>query len=186
VDPRVDLGGPDLLRRLSAWAAAARADDAATARSRQRWLRQAAEEDATFAGVLLDLAERRLPVVVTGRAGRRHRCTVTGVGADFALVRVDGTDALLSFTGIASVRPESSRPAAAGDRAVDIDVTMAEALAVVAEERPRVLVVTLADADGLAGELRSVGRDVATLRLDGTERATAYVPIASIAELRLA
>jgi hypothetical protein len=184
VDPRVDLGGPDLLRRLSAWAAAARADDAATARSRQRWLRQAAEEDATFAGVLLDLAERRMPVVVTGRAGRRHRCTVAGVGADFVLVRVDGADALLAFTGIAAVRPESAGPAAAGDRAVDIDVTLAEALAVVAEDRPRVLVVTMAD--GFAGELRAVGRDVATLRLDGTDRATVYVPIASIAELRLA
>ena len=183
----MDLGGPDLLRRLSAWAAEARADDAASARSRQRWLRQAADEDATFAAVLLDLAERRSPVVVTGRAGRRHRCTVAAVGADFALVRIDGaTDALLSFAGIASVRPEAAQPAAAGDRTVDLDVSMAEALAVIGEDRPRVLVVTMADADGLAGELRSVGRDVATLRLDGADRATAYVPIASIAELRLA
>ena len=183
----MDLGAPDLLRRLSTWAAAARADDAANARSRQRWLRQAAEEDATFGGVLLDLAERRAPVVITGRARRRHRCIVAAVGADFALVRIDGaTDALLSFAGIATVRPEAALPAPSGDRTVDIDVTMAEAIAVVAEDRPRVLVVTMADADGIAGELRSVGRDVATLRLDGADRATAYVPIASIAELRLA
>ena len=183
----MDLGAPDLLQRLSQWVSAASADAAADARARQRWLRQAADEDATFAGVLLDLAERRTPVVVAGRTGRRHRGTLAAVGADFVVVRVDdGADALLAFTGIASVRPEPGAAAPAGDRAPSIEVTLAEALAVVAEDRPRVLLVTTVDDDGVAGELRAVGRDVVTLRLDGADRATAYVPIASIAELRLA
>ncbi|MBA2283054.1 MAG: hypothetical protein H0W25_17730, partial [Acidimicrobiia bacterium] len=56
--------GQDLLARLAAWAAAARVDEAAAARSRERWLRQAADEGASFTGVLLDLAERGAPVVV--------------------------------------------------------------------------------------------------------------------------
>ena len=186
MDPRVDLGGPDLLGRLAAWASEISADAAAAARSRERWLRQAAEEEATFAGVLLDLAERRAPVVVVGRAGRRHRGVVTAVGGDFVVVKVvDGGDVLLSLGGIASVRPEPRAIPAPGDRPVTVDIGLAEALAAVAADRPRVLVVTMADADGLAGELRTVGRDVLTLRLDGSDRTPAYVPIASVVEVRL-
>jgi hypothetical protein len=45
--------------------------------------------------------------------------------------------------------------------------------------------VTVADADGVAGELRSVGRDVVTVRLDGEPRAAAYVAITAIAEVSL-
>lgn len=184
---RVDLGGPDLLSRLARFAAGAAADEAAAARARERWLRRAADEEATFAGVLLDLAERSAPVVVGGRAGRRHRGLLRAVGVDFCAVRTaDGADVVLPFAGIASVRPEPRAEPPSGDRAVRVDVELAEALAVLAEERPRVLVVTLADADGVAGELRSVGRDVLVLRLDGPARAPAYVPLASLAELRLA
>ena len=69
---------------------------------------------------------------------------------------------------------------------MSLDVGLAEALTVLAEDRPRVLVVTMADAEGLAGELRAVGADVLTLRLDGVGRPTAYVPIPSIAEVRSA
>jgi hypothetical protein len=184
---RVDLGGPDLVARLARWASAAAVDEAAGARARERWLRRAADEGATFAGVLLDLAERGSPVIVAGRAGRRHRGVIRAVGVDFCGLRGrDRGDVLLSFAGIAAVRPEARSVPAPGDRPVDVDVGLGEALAAVAEERPRVLVVTMADADGLAGELRSVGRDVLVLRLDGPTRPTAYVPLASVAEVRLA
>ena len=186
MDPRVDLGGADLLSRLARWAAEASADAAAESRARERWLRQAAEEEASFAGVMLDLAERRAPVVIGGRAGRRHRGVVRAVGSDFVGMKLaDGTDVLLSLAGIASVRPEPRAVPAPGDRPVTVDIGLAEALAAVAEDRPRVLVVTMADADGLAGELRAVGRDVLTLRLDGADRTPAYVPVASVVELRL-
>ena len=186
VDPRVELGGPDLLARLAEWAAAASADAASAARARERWLRRAADEDATFAGVLLDLAERGATVVVTGRAGRRHRGIVRAVATDFVGIQTDtGGDVLLTFAGIASVRPEPGAAAPLGDRAVAVDVGLAEVLAAVADDRPRLLVVTLADAEGLAGELRAVGRDVLTLRLDGADRTPSYVPVASLAEIRL-
>ena len=55
---------PGLAARLDAWLADARIEGSADARARERWLHAAAEADATFAGVLLDLAERRVAVAV--------------------------------------------------------------------------------------------------------------------------
>ena len=42
-----------LIGDLRRWAADARASDAASARSRQRWLRRQAEEESTLAGIAL-------------------------------------------------------------------------------------------------------------------------------------
>jgi hypothetical protein len=180
------LGGPDLSARLERWIADARSEDAAAARSRERWLRLQADESATFAGVLVDLGERGTPVVVHGRAGRRHRGTVAAVAADFCALRTSGAhDVLLAFAGIGSVRPDPHQQGPAGDRVVRAEIGLAEMLSVLAAERPRVLTFTITDSTGIAGELRSVGRDVVTLRLDGDPRATAYVAISAIAELSL-
>jgi hypothetical protein len=178
------LGG-DLSGRLERWLAEARSADAAATRARERWLRLQADESATFAGVLVDLAERRTPVVVAGVAGRRHRGTIVAVATDFCAVRTpSGRDVLLAFRGIASVRPDS-RHAATGDRVVRADLGLPEMLSVLAAERPRVLVVTTAGDEGIAGELRSVGRDVVTISLDGDPKASAYVSVTAIAEVSL-
>jgi hypothetical protein len=135
---------------------------------------------------LVDLAERRTPVVIHGRAGRHHRGTIAAVAADFCALRTSGgRDVLLAFAGIGSVRPDSRGPGPVGDRAVRAEIGLAEMLSVLAAERPRVLIVTAADAEGVAGELRSVGRDVVTVRLDGEPRAAAYVAVAAIAEVSL-
>jgi hypothetical protein len=180
------LGGPDLAARLERWVADARTADAAAARARERWLRLQADESATFAGVLVDLAEQATPVLIQGRAGRRHRGAIAAVATDFCALRTSAErDVLLAFTGIASVRPDSRGPGPIGDRVVRAEIGMAEMLSVLAADRPRVLIVTNADTEGLAGELRSVGRDVVTVRLDGDTRASAYVAIASIAEVSL-
>jgi hypothetical protein len=180
------LGGPDLAARLERWVADARSTDAAAARGRERWLRLQADESATFAGVLIDLAERGTPVVVHGRAGRRHRGSIAAVAADFCALRTSGgRDVLLAYAGIGSVRPDSRSPGPIGDRIVHAEIGMAEMLSVLAADRPRVLIVTVADAEGVAGELRSVGRDLVTVRLDGAARAAAYVSIAAIAEVSL-
>lgn len=177
----------DLADRLAAWAATARADEAALSRSREGFLRRTAAEDATFVGVLLDLAERGGPVLVVGSGDRRHRGTVRAVGADFIALRTpDARDVLLSHRSIGSVRPEARSAAATGDRGVDVPMGLAEALAVLAEDRPRVLVVSSAGGEGLSGELNAVGRDVVTMRLDGSERRIAYVPISNIAEVSIA
>jgi hypothetical protein len=180
------LGGPDLAARLERWVADARSADAAAARARERWLRLQADESATFAGVLVDLAERGTPVVIHGRAGRRHRGSISAVAADFCALRTSaGRDVLLAYTGIGSVRPDSRRPGPIGDRVVHAEIGIAEMLSVLAADRPRVLIVTAADAAGVAGELRSVGRDLVTVRLDGESRAAAYVAITAIAEMSL-
>jgi len=180
------LGGPDLTARLERWVAEARTADAAASRARERWLRVQADESSTFAGVLLDLAERGTPVVVHGPAGRRHRGVITAVATDFLALRTSGgRDVLLAYGGIASVRPDARGPGPVGDRVVRAELGLAEMLSVLAAERPRVLVVTTADGDGgIAGELRGVGRDVMTLRLDGEPR-SAYVAVAAVAELAL-
>jgi hypothetical protein len=164
----------------------ARSTEAAAARARERWLRLQADESATFAGVLIDLAERGTPVVIHGRAGRRHRGAIAAVASDFCTLRTSGgRDVLLTFAGIASVRPDSRSPGPIGDRALQAEIGIAEMLSLLAADRPRILIVTTADADGIAGELRSVGRDVVTVRLDGEPRAAAYVAISAIAEVSL-
>jgi hypothetical protein len=180
------LGGPDLTARLERWVADARSEDAAAARTRERWLRLQADESATFVGVLVDLAERGTPVVILGRAGRRHGGSIAAVAADFCALRTGGgRDVLLAYTGIGSVRPDSRSPGPIGDRVVQAEIGLAEMLSVLAADRPRVLIITTPDADGVAGELRSVGRDVVTVRLDGEPRAAAYVAISAIAEVSL-
>ncbi len=181
-DPHA-AGSSDLLARLAAWAAAARADEAAAARGRERWLRQASEESASVTGVLFDLAERAAPVVVATVAGRRHRALIEAVGADFIGLRLaSGAEVLLATAAVSWVRQDPRADRAAGDRNPGMLVSLGEALAVLAEDRPRVLVVPTAGA-GVAGELRSVGRDVVVLRLDGAGRPTAYVPLATITEV---
>lgn len=179
------MGGDDLVAQVSRWLSERRVDEAASARLRERWLRQQSEEEGTLAGVMVDLAERGRPVVVHAAGGRRHRGTVRAVAGDFVALRADrNTDVFLSYHGIRSVRPGSGEPAVAGDRSLTLATTLAEALAGLAGERPRLLVVTL-DGNGVAGELRAVGRDVLTMRLDGEDRPTAYVPLGAVAEVRL-
>ena len=180
------LGAGDLGARLERWVAEARSTDAAAARARTHWLRVQSEQSATFAGVLVDLAERSSPVVIHTRAGRRHRGVIALVAADFCAVRTDGgLDVFVGYCGIGSVRPDPHTAGPSGDRVVRAELTLAEMLSIVGAERPRVLVVTTVDDEGLAGELRSVGRDVVTVRLDGPARATAYVPIGTIAEVAI-
>lgn len=188
MDPRADrieLGGPDLLGRLAEWVATSQVDLAAAEHRRVRWLRRAAEETATVTGVLVDLAEQGNPVVVTGWAGRRHRGVIEAVGQDFVGLRLaDGSAVLVRTAAVAAVRADGGAPVVTGDRGLAVDVELAEVLAAAVDDRPRLLVVTFADAEGMAGELRSAGRDVVVLRLDGADRATAYVPIAGVAEVR--
>jgi hypothetical protein len=175
----------DLAGRLAAWVAGARADDAAAARAREGFLRRTAPEDGTFAAVLLDLAERGAPVLVTTTAGRRHRGVVAGVGHDFAALRTPGgRDVVLAHRGIASVGQEGAGTTAPGDREPALPLGMAEALAVLAEDRPRVLVVATGG-EGVAGELVAVGRDVLTVRPDG-DRRVVYVATENVVEVSAA
>ena len=65
----------------------AQVEGAAQARSRERWLRQQAEEGAELAGTLVDMAERGDVVGIRTVAGRRHQGTLAAVATDFVVVR---------------------------------------------------------------------------------------------------
>jgi hypothetical protein len=172
-------------RSLSAWVASLVADDAARSRARTAWLARQAAEEGTFAGVLVDLAERGAAVVVHLHNGRRHRGVLTVVGRDFCGLRTGGgSDVLVADRGVASVRTLPGDAVTVGDRPVRTDLGFAETVAALADHRVRVLVVGHDADDAVAGELRSVGADVVTVRLDGAG-GTAYVSSSSVLELSL-
>lgn len=161
-----------------------RTDDRAAERNRERWLRRAAEEGATLAGLLVDLAEREATVVVHTEAGGRHHGVLVTVGADYCVVRSDsGAEPLIRLDGLASVRSaRGERPdAPAGDRRPVVDLLLIEVLGRAVDERPRLVLVTRGG-ERVAGELRSVGADVVTLVLDGDRDHLCCVAAAAISE----
>jgi hypothetical protein len=175
-----DADGDSLARVLERLAAETRADDAAAARSRTGWLGRQAEEEATLAGVLVDLAERRGPIVVATSAGRSHRGWVTAVGRDFVALRTDvGSDALVRFDSVAQVR-SLTRQAVLGDQPLVLEADFATTVRSLGRLRLRVLVTS--GGEVAVGELRWVGLDVAALRLDGPGTLT-YLPLATMTEL---
>jgi hypothetical protein len=188
-----------LLGDLGRWAADARASEAASARSRDRWLRRQAAEEATLPGVALDLAERGHAVVLTTTAGRAHRGRLVAVARDVWVLRSDafdgagGPDAMAGTTfvamdAIASLRAQPGGsgkpgPEAAGARPMPLAASMADILTELAVEHPRVRVVVTGEPEAMVGELRSVGVDVATLRVAGEPPTTVYVRLGSVSEL---
>jgi hypothetical protein len=186
-----DEGGPGLspFEEIERWAAEARARDAVDARVRERWLRRQAEEEATFAGLLLDLAERAVTIVVTTTANRRHPGTVEAVGTDFvALLTAGGRTAIVALRAVAAVSPigpgdAGLRALASGDDRASRSVTvgLVEVLAHAAGNVPRVQVH--AGTATVVGELRSVGADLLSVHTDGDPPATVYLSLASVSDV---
>jgi len=190
-----DLGSWLDFDDVERWAAEARVRDAVDARQRERWLRRQAEDEADFASLLLDLAERRVAVIATTTGGRHHVGRIEAVGADFVAVVAGGRLTLVSLAAVAAVRVADavegrrhrdhrrSEPAAdarpeSGARA--IGVVMSDVIGHAVERRPRVQV--FAGAAQLGGELRAVGVDVVTLDTDGDPPGLLYVRLASVSE----
>lgn len=175
-----------MLDDIERWVADARAEEAAGERVRERWLRQQAEEEATFAGVLVDLAERQAVVTVTGVSGRRHQGRVAAVGADFVALRADsGRLTLLALASVARVRlaPLDRRVSGSPRQGNEgsSEVTLAEVLAQAVAHRPRLSVHF--GADHLLGELRAVGADVVSISVDGQSAGLTYARLASVSEI---
>jgi hypothetical protein len=180
-DPDFD-DGESLARVLERLAAETRADDAVDERRRAGWLGRQAEEEATLAGVLVDLAERGGAIVVTTTAGRNHRGRVRAVGRDFVVVGTDpGRDVLVRFAGVAQVRSHS-RHAVLGDQPLLLEADFDTTVRSLGRLRLRVLAGTGGRAALVGGELRWVGRDVAAVRLEGPGTLT-YLPLATLVEL---
>jgi hypothetical protein len=161
----------------------ARAEAASRARRRERSLTQQAAEAATLAGTLLDLAEAGSPVVIRTAAGRTHRGDIVSVGRDYCRVAVAGGTVYVALGAVVAVRPERRHPSpAAGDRPPPLDLHLGEALARLAPERPRIMVVA-GTGEALSGELVAVGVDVLTLTLGGTRRDVCYVALGRLEEV---
>lgn len=172
--------------RLDRWVADARVDDAALGRARERWLREVAEQEATLSGLLADLAERRVAVTLRATTGRRHHGTVHVIGTDFVGLRTaSGSEVLLAFHAVGSLRTAPAVEVTLGDRTVVTELRLTDVLSGLAEDRERVLLVTRAGDDVIAGTVRSVGHDVVVVRMDGERASTAYVPTAAVAEVSL-
>lgn len=175
-----------LLADLARWTGDARVDEAVASRTRERWLRHQAAEEARFAGVALDLAERRSGVAVRTGAGRTLHGRIVAVAHDFCVLRhAGGAATFLPFSAIATLRPEPGTPAfeAASERGAALDARLADALAGLAADRPRVRLVVEGGGEAVTGELRAVGADVASVRLDGEPPATVYVQVSALREL---
>jgi hypothetical protein len=157
------------------------------ARERERLLQRMAQDNASLAGTLLDLAERQSVVSVRTDAGRAHHGVVVAVGADFFVLRSDqGLRTHLRTAVVTTVRPhrhERHAPAS-GDRPPPLNLLLGEVLADVAGDRPRVTIVTRG-AEVVSGELAAAGTDLLTVRLDGDARSLCYVAIAGIGEVGL-
>lgn len=178
-DRPVDLTADDPLRALQRWVADGQVDEAARARSRRRWLENAATRAATLGGVLLDLAERRRPVIVRTLAGHRVAGPIIAVGADFVGV-ADARlgDTLMPTTRIATVQPAPSDDLPAGDRRHDVVLAFGDALMELAAERPEVM-VGIGD-ETLRGELRTASTEVVTLVIADERREPISIALTAI------
>jgi hypothetical protein len=180
-------GADELVAAFARWAADQRAATAASDRSRERSLREQAGASATWLGVLVDLAEQATAVTAVA-AGQRRRGRIVGVGRDFCVLESDhGRTALVLLRAISEVRPDSGATGGlpAGDRDAAIDLSLIMALALLAEDRHPVGLVTGAGIES-TGVLVAAGEDVITLRIDPLGRRLAYVPLSAVAicELR--
>ena len=164
---RHGAGADELVSAFGAWAAERRADDAATARSRERWLRQQAAEAATLAGTLVDLAERTgdAAIVVGSRtvAGR-----LVGVGLDGCVMAERGGAAtIVALAHVSAVRVAGRGPGmgeATGERTPAGEWRLVDALAALAAEHSPVR-IGLRGGEIVSGELVAAGDDVITLRM---------------------
>ena len=175
----------DLNRDLDAWAAGARAQDAAAARVRQRWLRQQAVEQSDFVSLLVELRERATPTTVTTSGGRTHRGRITVVGRDcVVLLTTRGRTVFLAASAVLAVRPDDDRSVTLTvDTRPPGDASMAELVRRAAVDRPDVTVHAVGAAEPLVGELQACGLDVVALLLAGEPRVPAYLRLTSVSEM---
>jgi hypothetical protein len=180
-----------LLEELARWSALERAGETAAGRIREGWLRRQAAEEATWAGLAADLAERRARVVVHIAGDRVHRGRLVASGADFVLL-VTGDESprplplLLALTCVTAIRQEAGEasPGPVGRRSGETLPTLGSLLAHLSGERPRMRVV-LSGGEAVVGDLDSVGEDVAIIRLSSGQPGSAYLRLAAVTEVSL-
>jgi hypothetical protein len=96
-------------------------------------------------------------------------------------VTLVATEAIASLRTQPADGPESLPES--GARGVPLAVSMAEVLTDLASEGLRVSVAVLGESEAIVGQLRSVGADVATIRVAGVSPTTVYVRLGSVTEV---
>jgi hypothetical protein len=176
---------------LARWLAKASVDQAAAERLRERVLRQLALEEATFLGLLLDLAEARRPVLIRTTFGRVHRATIVAVGADFIALHAPQRDTvLIPVGGLGAIRSVPETPgalhrAAPSDRKPPLLARFVDILTGLAAERPRVRLAVEGEQEILFGKIRGCGVDVLSVDLGDDVPVLTWIPLRSVVELEL-
>ena len=184
--PIADAGDP--FARILEGIADARVDDAASARERAQWVIRRAEEDATLAGALVDLAERRAPVRLQLRGGREIVGTPVALGRDCVAVATAAGQAFVRLRHLIAVRngphqgfvPSGTPVGAPHPLARTLHDMVCDATA----ERLDVHVL-LDDGRDVRGTLRAMGVDVLTLREINAPEATVLVSFDAVAAVTL-
>lgn len=146
-------------------------------RSRERSLRDQAGASATWAGVLVDLAEQSAEVVVSV-AGTRRAGRLVGVGPDYCVLEQrGGRPAIVVMAAIASVTPlQDRRSAPSGARPPALELSLAAALGGLADERAPVG-LCVGPGEVVDGELIAAGEDVVTVQ---SASRTVHVPLRAV------
>ena len=150
---------------------------AARSRSRARWQHQLAVEEATWLGLLRDLAEIGASTIIDTSLGRRVLGTVASVGRDFVTVATaSGLTAVVATAAISAIHLGPRQPPVVGQAGAASDTTLSDLLAELAVDKPT-LTWFLTDRTSVAGQLVGVGRGFVHLRVDGTPPSTSYLPV---------
>jgi len=175
--------GDELAAAFARWSAEERVRESAGRRSGQRRMAEAAAAGATWAGVLLDLAESGEPVALTV-GGRRLAGHLSAVGEDFCVVEnLDAGACIVALGAISSVRQDPSgmaerRGGPSGDRPPALRLSFASALGALVAER---LPVAIWSGDELfEGDIAALGGDVVTIRNPGPGRRVAHLRLGAV------
>ena len=168
-----DGDGDSLAAAFERWAAAERTAQAAATRSKERVLREQAAGEATWAGLLVDLAET-LAQVTLGVGARRLTGILAGLGRDFCVLEQPrGRPFLIPNKVIATVWPTSGTNAS-GSRIPHHDLSFDAALAGLADERSPVC-IQVAGGTQVSGDLVGSGADLVTVRTEPPARRAVHI-----------
>ena len=142
-----------------------------------------------LAGVLVDLAERRVPVHLSTQSGAQHRGEISGVGADMAFYLDDRHRMrVVRLAAIGSIVAAPGHVVSADRRDVRTDQEFGDLLLDLWERRADVSVGIIGGAGTapVTGRLVVCGSDVIGIQASERNAPVTYVPVASVAELTVA
>ena len=150
------------------WLADAAADAAIAERRRMHWLGTSATESASLVGLMVDLAEARIPVGILVAHGKWIRGELTTVGVDFvAVAHSGGGVTMVNLTSIVALQPDRNIPARQNlhesDRQGTKNLFLIDVLARWAVDRTHVVVNFERSPTPIAGTLISTGTDVISI-----------------------